>query len=342
LLSELLHVEVLDNLTPRQEPLPIYVRPQPNEALGSWWLRFGRRFGMSAQALLTAVIGSDLLLTRDWSCRPAQELLTMTSDRTGIPLDSLRSMTMLDWQEPVFSDEVLGRFSGRRYVERLPRCPSRGLVVCPECFRLDPQPYIRLPWLIGWVASCERHELVMIGQCPGCRVPLRLPLPSSARPFAVGRCSTCAFDLRRTGTTDALPTAARLQELMLTGKRSGTVELAGIGVISWRDLILLSDVLLGMFWQRIDADTRWWLCRSIALDAGASDSLDVWRSREGSLVLLEWLLGAWSGNSATGLVADLGRRWREGECQQASLNVGPTIGDVGMSRVLSLLSSLDP
>jgi hypothetical protein len=129
---------------------------------------------------------------------------------------------------------------------------------------------------------------------------------------------------------------------MLTGKRSGAVELAGIGMIPWRDLVLLSDALLGMFWQRIDAETRWWLCRSIALDVGASDSLDVCCSREGSLVLLEWLLGAWSGNSATALVADLGKRWREGEWQQASLNRGPTISDVGTSRVLGLLSSLEP
>jgi hypothetical protein len=341
LLSELLEVEVLGHRSPEPRRLPIYVKPLPGEALGSWWHRLGRRFELSAQGLSSAVMGSDLVLTRDWSSRPPLELLVLTHDRTGIPMDTLRSMTLHDWAEVSYGDEAAGRFNARRYLDGAPKTMPRGLVVCGECLRSDAHPYLRLIWLIGWVAICPVHDTVMVSRCPDCRAPLRLPLPGSLRPFAADRCTTCFADIRTMEMTRALPAAADLQGRLLAGKQTGTVELAGIGLMDWRALVMLSDVLVGMFWHGTTDVQKYWFGQSLAEEIGAGEGLQLGSSREGSLELLAWLLGAWAGNSATAIVAELGKRWRVGEWRQASLNIGPTIEDVRDSRILELLSALE-
>ncbi|MBS0396551.1 MAG: TniQ family protein, partial [Proteobacteria bacterium] len=157
-LSDLLEIQVLDDQVPERASPPLYVQPQQDEALGSWWQRLAGRFGLSAQCLSSAVMGSDLVLTRDWSIRPASDLLALAHDRTGIPMDALRSMTFLDWAGSAHFDEALGRFSGRRYMDGAPKNPTRGLAVCAECLRSDAQLYLRLTWLIGWMAICPIHS----------------------------------------------------------------------------------------------------------------------------------------------------------------------------------------
>ena len=249
-------------------------------------------------------------------------------------------MTFLSWAPEASQDEAVNRFGARRYLNRAAKNPMRGLAVCVECVRADRQPYVRLPWLLGWLAICPVHDVVMVSRCPGCRGALEVPVPGSRRVISADRCTRCGHRLVNESVAKALPAASALQDAMLIGKRTASLERAGIGSMAWPEFVMLSDLALGVFWCQADGARKSTIGLALAQDEAGCDDLDIGNNREGCLVLLSWLLSTWVDGRAGEFVGEAWTRLVNEEWRSASANWGPSIEDVKLSQLGVLLSGL--
>jgi hypothetical protein len=239
--------------------LPFYVQPEPDEALLSWLLRLAARLNISAHALAYGAFDvRDGAGHSQWWRRPHPWLLTHISQTSGVDVDRLREMTFANWAAVYRDDEASERFSGRHFQARPTRRRRTGrLAVCAQCLDEDTEPYLRLSWMIGWIAVCPRHARTLITHCPGCARRLRIPMLASLCRFSASRCQRCSTSLIAGQSAPAHPWVMHLQSALLAAKRHGMTELKGIGRISWPELVAFLDTLLGILWLPGEVTNRW-------------------------------------------------------------------------------------
>jgi hypothetical protein len=275
--------------------LPLYVDPLPGEALLSWLLRLARRLNLSMHALSHEAFGIDDRSGHShWWSRPNPWLLKRISDRTGVTIERLRSMTLAKWMPVYREDEDSHRFGGPRFVSICPDYRLRRLAVCAQCLEEDPEPYLRLWWLIGWVAVCPRHATILVARCAWCRAHVRTARLSNVTPFAPRDCVSCGRNLQDGVCWLAHLSLVRLQGSLLEGKRQGVTTLDGIGRLSWPATVAFIDVMLGAYWRVLDFDEQ----ESIRAQHEQSDVAPsladrAYDTRYGSLQFLAWLLEGW-------------------------------------------------
>lgn len=164
--------------------LPLYVAPSEDEALFSWMLRLATRLRCSMHALASCTFGIDDRYGHSrWWCRPHPWLLKRISERTGVEVARLRTMTFEGWAPIYRDDEDSGRFSGRRYDRPAPDHRTYRFVVCGQCLEGDAKPYLRSSWLIGWMAVCPIHGTQLIDRCPACGAAPAWRLSRTPPPF---------------------------------------------------------------------------------------------------------------------------------------------------------------
>jgi hypothetical protein len=292
---------------PAIRELPLYVEPLPGEPLLSWLLRLARRLNLSMHALAHEAFGiDDRGGHTHWWCRPNPWLLKRISDRTGVRIERLRSMTLQKWMPIYREDEDSHRFAGPRFVAISPDYRVRRLAVCAQCLEEDPEPYLRLWWLIGWVAVCPRHATILIARCAWCRGHVRTVRLSGVVPFAPRDCVSCGRDLQDGVCWLAHPSVTRLQGVLLEGKRHGVTTLDGIGPLGWPETVALIDVLLGVYWRVLDYDEQ----GSIRAQHEESDLAPTladraYDTRYGSLQFLAWLLEGWPHSTGARIARNL-------------------------------------
>ena len=111
--------------------LPLYVAPLPEESLFSWLQRLATRLQVSFRTLASHSFGIDDRAGRTvWWHRPHPWTLARISQRTGVKIARLRSMTFEPWQPVYREDEDPARFAGRRYDTRAPDWRAYRFVVC--------------------------------------------------------------------------------------------------------------------------------------------------------------------------------------------------------------------
>lgn len=168
--------------------LPLHPRPLPYEALSSWADRLAAAYDLDRYEFLRAMLGAgpppdaaDL----DGGRRP--DLVATSADRTGLPSERVRAMTLAGYT-PALIDSVVppaGLFeayacrfgwfmpAARRAAARPessePWVPWRAddlLDVSPRCCRRclaeDAIPYIRLHWRLAWMACCPQHGEMLV------------------------------------------------------------------------------------------------------------------------------------------------------------------------------------
>jgi hypothetical protein len=164
---------------------------------------------------------------------------------TGVSVSRLREMTFINWSEPCRNDDAPERFSALRFKARAP--PTQHFSVCPQCVLEDSEPYLRLEWMLGWIAVCPQHAVALIHRCPHCRCKLCIPPLRSPRTISTLRCSKCHQPLSPAARPSAHRKVIQLQAALIAAKRSGTCELALLGTMSWSHLLVLADSLLKIF-----------------------------------------------------------------------------------------------
>jgi len=86
-----------------------------------------------------------------------------------------------------------------------------------------------------------------------------------------------------------------LQAALFRGKRDGVLELDGLGRLTWREMIALADVLIGMVWTDLTLAEQDEIFRSYTSDTrNQRREVDrIYDCRHGSLHFLSWLTKGW-------------------------------------------------
>lgn len=292
----------------RPPQLPAFVEPITDEALLSWLSRLAARLGLSPQTLARESFGiKDQLRHSKWRARPHPWLLARMSHRSGVSVAQLRRMTFIDWAPVYRNDEASERFSGRRLEPALrTRVPTR-FAVCGQCLRQDAHPYIRLQWLIGWVAVCPVHAVTLITRCPACSNPLRIPKLMITTHVSASHCLHCGACVTSGESAPAHDAVLKVQDTLLAAKRYGEIQIKGIGLLCWPEIVSLLDAWLAIIWKPGEANAREHLQWQIAdeLQLPSIRSADFSDGRYGSLALIAWLLKDWPHSSNARIGKDL-------------------------------------
>jgi len=289
----LYEVTPLTQPPPRVVPLPVMVDPMEGEALISWCHRLGARLGLSpAQtACMLGAAASDPA----WWQRPISQVLSAISMRSGVTVDRLRAMTLLDWKglsTQKASVQIVGRSARRLHT---PRATGNQLcVACPQCLAEDKEPWLRLDWLTGWATVCPVHRVVLIERCWKCGFLLRVPALKAQRTPTVGSCANCGASHCSAPSTSAHPAILSLQERVFEVMREGRARLPVLGTSTWSTVTSVIELILWTVWASpgVAHDrTRDALCAGIAEDLHlAPYTPEMWRSAYGAMVISAWLL----------------------------------------------------
>lgn len=293
-------------------PLPVYVEPASEETLLSWLLRLATRLGVSLHVLARQSFGIDDRAghTR-WWCRPHPWVLKRISERTGVSVARLRPMTLDQFVSVYRDDEAPARFTGRRYDASAPERRAYRFAACAQCLKSDATPYLRTPWLIGWMAVCPQHATRLMERCRACHAGIRVAPFTTAASFSPATCTRCANSLLDDDPVSAHPSVIRMQTALLSGKSSGTIELEGLGRLSWMEMVALVDVLIGMVWTDLTLAERQNIFLSYISDLrnrshGEDSPFDC---RHGSLQFLTWLTEGWPNSAGAKMSQNLLARW---------------------------------
>lgn len=228
-------------------PLPIMVDPIEGEALISWCHRLGACLGLNpAQtALMLGIDGSDPA----WWHRPDRDTLSAISMRSGVALEQLRSMTLLDWRglSGKMPKTVVGRSSRRLHSVSAQARPLYA--ACPQCLAEDRTPSLRLNWLTGWATVCPIHETVLIERCWKCRFRLRTPTLEVRDTLALSACSNCGANHYDAPSMTADTAVLALQERMLGAMQKGKAWFPGLRTCAWSTTETFIEQISSTVWS---------------------------------------------------------------------------------------------
>lgn len=315
--------------SPTLQQLPLYVEPKENEVLLSWLLRLATRLGVSLQTLVRAAFWIDDRRERSqWWRRPEPQMLSRISVKTGITTERLRGMTLESWSPVYRDDEVNERFSAQRFTVAAPRRKAFRYVLCEQCLEAHATSYLRTSWVIGWVAVCPEHATIMMVHCPKCTAKLRPGRPSSIARFAPLTCARCGNDLRYGLHEPAHPSIIRLQHALLEGKRQGATELAGIGRLSWMEVVAFVDVVSGMSFTDTPPAEQQHRHSLLRKEFAISDT-QLPASRYTDLAFLAWLTHGWPHGRGPQVAMDMLARWLSNEPNRIFRDLGVNWSDPG-------------
>lgn len=294
--------------------LPCFVEPAEEEALLSWLLRLATRLQVSLHVLARESFGiDDPTGASRWWFRPPIGVLQRISERTELTVARLQRMTLARFHRACRDDEAHARFAGERYAGSLGARWAHRFAICARCLRQDATPYLRKPWLIGWMAVCPTHTTRLIDRCSRCRAPL-LPTPFTQTVlFSPAHCARCGRSFLLEPQTSANPSVTRLQAALLEAKFQGFADLAGLGRLTWRELVGLADVLLGMAWSALAPPEREHLFKQYMVDPAGTlrDELRIDDCRHDSLRFLAWFLEGWPRSCGARWARKMLVRWLE-------------------------------
>jgi len=291
--------------------LPLYVVPLPEESLFSWLHRLATRLGTSFHTLASHSFGIDDRVGRTtWWHRPHPWSLTRISQQTGVPLIRLRQMTFDNLQPAYRDDEDSARFAGRRYDVRAPDWRAYRFAVCGACLAADAVPYLRWIWQLGWLAVCPIHDTILLTRCAQCRCGIRVSQLSVSSPFSPTTCNRCGESLLSSRQRIAHPAVTTLQASLLTGKREGVLEIAGLGTFTWREFVALVDVLLGTIWTHTTMEERGGIFLRYEYESLQEPRTETlfYDCRHDSLRFLAWLIDGWPNSLGSSIGRDYLRR----------------------------------
>jgi hypothetical protein len=175
---------------------PVHPLPLAGEALSSWLDRLALVYGYTAEDILRFDLGVGAMTSEDLDLDPPAVVMAGLSERTGVPVDRVRAMTVPGWiplmiDGPAAADTFATYVCGHevlfpaalRPVPDLPgswrpwldRKRFAARFGCPCCAQEDAVPYWRLAWRLPWMSSCPRHGVRLQPVCIWPGQPFRSP-----------------------------------------------------------------------------------------------------------------------------------------------------------------------
>lgn len=315
--------------SPASTPLPLYVEPAHDEALLSWLLRLATRLGVPFHTLACQSFGiDDRLGHTHWWRRPPRVALARIAARTGVGVPRLLQMTLAGFEPDYRDDEASARFAGRHYDSRTPLWRRHCFAMCGPCLEGDTTPFLRTTWLIGWMAACPHHRVILIERCKACGFGLRTAPFATATAFSPTRCAHCGCSLLDSHYPSAHPSVVQIQEALLRAKLDGFADIEGLGPLPWKELLSLADILIGTFWRDLTATEQAGIFLMYASDplAQLTDHDAIHECRHGSLQFLSWLIQGWPSSPGAQVGQSLLMRWLIGALDPLHRHLPPMYG----------------
>lgn len=183
-----------------RKSLPLRTPIDGGESLDSWIDALARRNRTGSQSILVA-----MGITR--ATQPIADLIDHT------PPDQLRRIEAATGLVPGRLDLAVGGA-----LLDASRLIGNGSRFCPTCLDTNGGRWL-LVWRSRWTIACLRHRLLLLDDCPRCRLPLRTRVRGGNNPPGTGRCERrsadtrvrCGCDLTQATRLPAHPNALRVQ-----------------------------------------------------------------------------------------------------------------------------------
>ena len=182
-------------------PWPVHPKPQGDETLTSWLLRFAATMGIPFQDLCKAAWAGQKVQQTNLNRCPSDSIVNSLKAVTGHRLEEIRGTTLASLDGVMFHGPLEGR---TQWI--LPASEGKRKVgnqqFCPECLAEDMKPHFRMSWQLAFVTGCPRHgRRPLLDVCPFCSRPLD-PAHNHARKdrngpdLPITECRYCKRDLR--------------------------------------------------------------------------------------------------------------------------------------------------
>jgi hypothetical protein len=218
-----------------------------DESFSSWFARTARANGLRPAEFFRAIQPGEDHNPPDLDRHADDHLIERMAIGTGIDAGKLKQATFSGWAGRLFEADdgvcklhwlaPAGRHGGKRCF---------GQQFCPECLASDPEPYLRLPWRLAFLATCPVHGRLLLDRCQVCQEPFSV-LRQDNRLGIV--CGSCGADLRTFLADAPLFEAARVQQALLGRLADGWWPLGDYGdvyaVAAFEILAILTRLLAG-------------------------------------------------------------------------------------------------
>lgn len=170
---------------------------EADELFSSWLIRSSLANGCDPLAFADAIWPKWRVWTIDIDREIPQEKLESLAKSCRVPIQELDGSTLWVTASRV-SNKVLPKKNFWDWILTVGarnRRRSGGLQYCPACLTDDESPYFRKYWRYAWHTVCEKHGVILLDRCHGCRGAIQ-PHRLSAEMKNVTNCPVCKSDLR--------------------------------------------------------------------------------------------------------------------------------------------------
>ncbi len=272
-------------VSPRR--LGIGVVPAPGESFPSWVDRMAVRMrtgpGWVIRELGVELLpgGKSVVQAANYGISMSPVELDAVHTATGVAPDTVSAMLLFAYDGTVLDLSSLGHGVAGGGVGKRAWGLFRGSRCCPACV-LAAGGIWQLWWRLGGAAACPEHRVLLHGECPRCRLPLRwsnyrltirTPYPTdwatACMNWDVGRRRVCGFPLAELPLRPASAETLEVQDLYLRAAEGQTLHLAGKEVTPAAWFAEMSQ-MVGL--ARLAGPRQF-----PGLDALSEVSVDVWR-----------------------------------------------------------------
>lgn len=298
---------------------PARIRPLPDELLSSWLVRLAMAHGLKLHTFCSMAWPRKAIWNRDIDKSADQTLLLSLSDKTNLPIGTVKATTLSDYEGVLYErHNPFGNTSWIMPVGVYHRTRRDfGLQFCAQCLAVDKESYWRRRWRLAFATVCHEHALVLRDRCQECGSAInfhRNELGNRAQLVArsLVLCHSCGFDLRKTpseGERKANESEVRFQQKLLDGVKQGWLEIrAGERVYSHLYFMVLHQMLRLLTTGPKAEMMRNGVGRLCGIDSPASlfsgkHGRDIERltvaQRRALLIMGDYLLQAWPQNFIT-------------------------------------------
>ena len=163
---------------------------RPDEALSGWIVSVSAIYRVSPLELLRA-----------WKY-PIRNAYEADFSRRIPPLDAMASLSLVSPIALARTHRVSESLLGDPLYACFSRRPDGSPIqkYCPRCLASDESSYLRLKWRLDYQFVCEKHQCLLLDQCPACKRLIDQSKLSSQRTRTRGRalfssCPHCRISL---------------------------------------------------------------------------------------------------------------------------------------------------
>jgi hypothetical protein len=205
---------------------PLRPHPLPDEVLSSWIARVALAHGVDLTCFAREVCSTKRIMATTIDTKPPSELMKILATRSGIALDQIYRMTLIEITNPENPQTCQGPQGMTSLIPGMVYdTVTSGAQYCLECLASDPIPYIRRRWKLSIVSACPRHNRVLLDRCHHCNKVSDFRFAPRASSKNQGNqiqasCRWCGINVMRMKDVDSLdsasPMALWLQDKILS------------------------------------------------------------------------------------------------------------------------------